>query len=293
MSMAPFVIAEVVAAALTAAAASEQGALTKKMKSADVDIADKIGKDSNVAKWIKKYKANNGMIVSYCGKYLPTKEARKILFNFIANIEVSGEELTVESFRQHAKLCKLLWDSDTKDKVSDALDNLALSNRTPQDIADCLAALQNYNLAYFTTEILRNIFLTTAIKYMAQTWVIPSAEVREALDFLKGIEGFTEDIERVGLLVQANEGGRLVRTGSAKFFVGVDVIISVVDLFFEVFEIIEAVEQAEAIKTSLNYNMRPAYLKYFGHIKDGAREYNKTVVHRQHVMNTINDDTEA
>ena len=290
--MAPFVIAEVVAAALTAAAASEQGALTKKMKSADVDIADKIGKDSNVAKWIKKYKANNGMIVSYCGKYLPTKEARKILFNFIANIEVSGEELTVESFRQHAKLCKLLWDSDTKDKVSDALDNLALSNRTPQDIADCLAALQNYNLAYFTTEILRNIFLTTAIKYMAQTWVIADAEVREAINFLKGIEGFTGETAIV-LIKQENTGGKLVRTGSAKFFVGVDVIISVVDLFFEVFEIIEAVEQAEAIKTSLNYNMRPAYLKYFGHIKDGAREYNKTVVHRQHVMNTINDDTEA
>ena len=39
--------------------------------------------------------------------------------------------------------------------------------------------------------------------------------------------------------------------------------------------------------------MRPVYLKYFELIKDGAFEYNITVVHRQHVMNTINDGTEA
>ena len=130
MSMGPFVIAKGAAIALMVAAASKQGDLTEKMKSAVVDIANKIvGKDSNIAKWIKKYKANNDMIISYYGKDLPTKEARKIIFfNFIANIEVSGEELTVKSFPKHAGLCKLFWDSD-------ALDNLNLSNRTPQDIS--------------------------------------------------------------------------------------------------------------------------------------------------------------
>ena len=36
------------------------------------------------------------MIKSYCGKDEPTKEARSILFQFMANIEARGEELTVK-----------------------------------------------------------------------------------------------------------------------------------------------------------------------------------------------------
>ena len=144
MGMAPFIIAEAGAIAASKAAASEQAKLTDKMKSADVDIANMIGSDSNVAKWIKKYKKNNDMIASYCGKDQPTKEARNILFQFMAAIEARGVELTFETFHLYAESCRILWDSDTKDKVSDALDKLNLSARSKQDVADCLKTLGFY-----------------------------------------------------------------------------------------------------------------------------------------------------
>ena len=62
--------------------------------------------------------------------------------------------------------------------------------------------------------------------------------------------------------------------GCAKFLEGLGVIISVLDTFFEVYNIVEAVEQAKTIKVRLNDKMWHGYLEYFGNIQASALEYN-------------------
>jgi len=270
MSMGPFLVLEGSALAFTAIAASEQARLTTAMQSADADIADKIGSDSDVATWIKLYKVNNKLNSNLTRLFddKPHKEARKIIFECMAGIEARGEELTLDSFRYHAEWCKLLWKNPHKDIVTNAYNKLESSSRSSQDVEDCLKALQNYGFT-FLERATQPTFFSMTIYFLTKDFNVTEDAIRICVD--KGM--LPESVLYDSIL----EAGKLVGRGSTRVLAGISGIFSVLDMFFEVYEIVEAVKQANKIKASISH-MRKGYHDYFKNIKDGALEYNNTVV---------------
>ena len=270
MSMGPFLALEGSALAFTAIAASEQGRLTDKMKSADADIADKIGQDSDVGKWIKLYKDNNdsNSNLRRLVDKKPNKEARKIIFECMAGIEARGQELTLDSFRDHADWCKYLQKNPRKYIVTDALNKLESSSRSSQDVEDCLKALQNYGFTFLERST-QPTFFSMTIYFVTKDFNVTEDAIRTCVE--NGM--LPESVLYDSIL----EAGKLVGRGSTRVLAGISCVISVLDIFFEVYEIVEAVKQANKMKASISH-MRSKYHDYFKNIKDGALEYNNTVV---------------
>ena len=255
MSMGPFLVLEGSALAFTAIAASEQARLTTAMQSADADIADKIGSDSDVATWIKLYKVNNKLNSNLRRLFddKPHKEARKIIFECMAGIEARGEELTLDSFRYHAEWCKLLWKNPHKDIVTNAYNKLESSSRSSQDVEDCLKALQNYGFTYLERAA-QPTFFSLTIYFVTKDFNVTEDAIRICVD--KGM--LPESVLYDSIL----EAGKLVGRGSTRVLAGISGILSVLDMFFEVYEIVEAVKQANKIKASISH-MREGYHDYF------------------------------
>ena len=285
MSMACFVVAEAEAILLTTQAASESKDLITELSSCDEEIANRMD-HPNIANWIKLYKMNNDKIKDYCGGGLQFKEARSILFQFMTAIEGNGKELNLSNFKLYASVCHRLWDSETRDKVSDALDDLQLSKKTPVDVSDCLSKVTQYGLLSFDTieKSTRVIFLGLTFRYLRKNIggvkavsknVI--ANVCERSNFKNAYAGILEcemsTVSEEEIVVE-----EIATKGSAKVLLSFSILLSVVDSFYQVYEIYDAVKQARAFYNKLENEIKPKYHDYFQHLKDGAREYNNTVV---------------
>lgn len=285
MSMACFVVAEADALLLTAAAASESKDLTTELSSCDEEIAKRMD-HPNIANWIRKYKMNNDKITKYCGGGLQFKEARSILFQFMTAIEGNGKELNLSNFKLYASVCHHLWDSETRDKVSDALDDLQLSKKTSADVSDCLSKVTQYGLLSFDTieKGTRVIFLGLTFRYLRKNIGGVKAVSKDVIrdisarsNFKNAYEGILEcemsTVSEEEIVVE-----EVATKGSAKVLLGFSILLSVADIFYQVYEISDAVKQATALHNKLENEIKPKYHDYFQHLKDGAREYNNTVV---------------
>jgi len=240
--------------------------LNDKLKSADVDIA--AGIDPNVEAYIKKYKANNDVIVSQAPKGLDVDNCRAILLQFMAQVEKTfkGEGgLTVGNFKELAGSARLAFHSKEINKVYNALDKLNLSNKGKGKVQEFMNTIKGLEF-----KGKRYVDRTVPFVQLISITVVYRIGVKKAV--------IQETAERAGLSA-AEYGGRafMFMDAVGKFAAGVAIILSVVSILLSILDIVNVVEQTEKMVDELEDHIKPNYVSFFNGIKEASQEYNKAI----------------
>ncbi|MBB3699498.1 hypothetical protein KMW28_24765 [Flammeovirga yaeyamensis] len=236
--------------------------LNEKLQSADTDISKKI--NPNVENYVAQYKQNNNLIVSKAPKGLDTKACRANLMQFMASVQRKAGKLDAATFKTYAESARIIYNSEGIDKVYDALDELNLSGKTEADVQKFMNTLVGWTpppSAIVATELVRGMSLlilknrlnvaTKTIETTAREAGIPVEEV--------GVSAF-EAMDAVG-----------------KFAAAVVVVMSVVDVVFNILDIVHVVEQCKKMCSELENTIKPKYKEYFNGIKSASIAYKAAI----------------
>lgn len=263
-SMAAFAVAEAGKISADKYCAEDSKELNEKLATIDDDIATKIGKETPIYNYIKKFKANNSDVIP---KYIPYTmakgEARSILLQFFCLMELKKVDLNPQNFRMYAHSSRVLWNSNIKDKIMDALDKLNLSPQTESDIKDCFNALKDLEKDFEPQTI--SVFRGVSIGMMYYKLGIANKEIANAAK----AAGF--EVEEV----ESSAFGMMDVYGKVAAVAGIA--LSIVDVIFSVWDIVNAVEQCNTMVDTLEKKIKPQYISYFQGIKDSAAGYVKAV----------------
>jgi hypothetical protein len=242
--------------------AKDSEKLNKKLSTIDKDISKKIGKDSPIHNYIDMYKRNNtDVIVNYMPHTMNRQEARAILLQFFALMEIRKVELNPENFRKYAHSSRVLWNSDVKEEIMDALDTLNLSNQTESDVSACMKALKaiEKNMEPQLVSIVRG--LSIGVMYFKLS--IPETKITNAAEEVKF------EVEEV-----KNEGGFDVMDAAGQVASVVAIGLSIFDVVCAVWQIKDAIVQSKKMVHTLEHEIKPKYTKFFQGIKDSSAAYN-------------------
>lgn len=259
--MAAFAALEVDETIARAVASKHSKELNKKLKTADDDISKNISTD--VASYVTLYKANNTIIANNASKGMDQRECRSVLFQFMAEIERRGDEITVATFQKDANSASVLYNSTELDQVYAALDGLNLSEKkSDADIKKFMDTLKGVTIANKSAlSTIRNLsygimfyklnLATTKIKTLAEEAELPVEEV------------------------DANAFEVMDATG--KFVAGIAIVMSVWDIVNSILDIVDVVAQSNKMCTALEGTIQKSYLDYFKGIQDSSNAYNAAI----------------
>jgi hypothetical protein len=263
LSMAAFAVAETGKISADQYCAKESKELNEKLASIDVDIATKIGRETPIYNYIKKFKANNSDVIpNYIPHTMAKREARSIILQFFCHMELRKVDLTPQNFRMYANSSRVLWNSNVKDKIMDALDKLNLSPKTESDIKDCMNALKDLEKDFdpLVVYVLRSFSIAVMFRQLgvANERI---ANAARAAGFEVEEVGFEEVFEMMDVC------GKV----ASIFAVG----LSIVNVMFSVWGIVNAVEQCNTMVDTLEKKIKAQYISYFQGLKASAARYVK------------------
>ncbi len=256
--------------------AATSKALHEEMEHLDTNIAKKIT-NPDVLNYVEKYKANNSHIAAIAGKGLSQKECRSFLFQFIGEIEKHSKtsDISIEKFRKFAASARRLHNSEEIEDVYNALDDLNLSDGTPEDIDEFMRKFISFKAPAIVeggVQMLQGISLMILSRNgypMAKV----KASARKQLD-ISVEEGLMTEEEAAELLEEAISESAAKKMGSVgKFCAAVVIIVSVVDIFIQIYAIKDAIGQCNKMVDELNKTVKPGYIEFYKSIRESATEY--------------------
>lgn len=228
IGMAVYAAAEVTEKVLQAVISSKSTELNNKLKSADTDIAAKVG--HGIPDYIALYKKNNDVIAGAMPKGLDTKTSRAILFKFISNVKKSNNGvLNVTLFKKYAEAARIFKDGNQISKLLDALDLFTLSGQTQADVDKLVATMKGitypsdtaqqlvYNIA-FGIMVYKLKVATDKINKAAQNAEDPVAEEETTDSAFEELDAF------------------------GKFAAAIVVVMSIVDIVMAIINIVDVVK---------------------------------------------------
>jgi hypothetical protein len=258
LGMAAFTALEAAELGLRIEEAKEAKALNEKFTSIDNDIAEDVGPDATT--YIDKFKENNNLIASKAAKGTDVRHCRANLMQFLAEVE-KRETLTADSFRKYAHAARKLYEGEEINKIYDALDKLNFSDKTDNDVKDLMDVLADLKVVPFELSLVTGISVAImfnklnvaqkTIKSMAKEAGVPVEEV--------GVSAFNT-MDAVG-----------------KFVTGAAVLMSLVDVFLQVLDIVDAVEKYKSVCDQIENKYKPGYLAYWTGLPEASKLYKKAI----------------
>jgi len=266
LGMAAFTAMEMGAMLATMVASIKSHKLHKKMERIDRDISKKIG--HNVDNWVKLYKQNNSMIAAKKNSAIDGAHARAILLKFIATIvrKEGKDKITPDRFRTYANSCRLVLKDETNiNAVYDALDTINLSGQqaTDAEIAIVMEQLNIFGLHNQNTAM--TIVKTITLGYMVLSLNIVRKRIK-GIAKEKGME--VNDLETSAIKEMET---------MEKFSVAVGCMVAVVDTVFQVYGIVEVVDQTKKLVKEINGSIKQQYKDFFNGIRTSSIAYKKTL----------------
>jgi len=252
LGLAVFLPLEVEAVVQQGRVSTKAEELNNKLASADDDIAKKIG--TQVSKYVTQFKANNKMIFLKAAKGLDTRTCRANLMHLMAGVEQNAT-LDVAHFRQYAGSCRLLFDSEEINKVYDALDKLNLSDA--KDDAAVQRFMESLALIHFdhkAVEVVQSVCVSILITRIG-LGMPQIARIAQAV----GNRWEILRVDALDILVSVSSYAKLV--GS---------IFDVVDMVFEIYSMVDVVQQCKTLCDKLDGPIKQSYKDYFGGIKEAS-----------------------
>lgn len=271
--MAAFAGAETSKIILEKKIAKDSEELNNKLSTIDTDIAN--GMDENMAAYMAKFKANNSLIASKALTGMGISEARTLLFQFMADVYQKAGKLDAVTFRKYAEACRKTYNIDELQEVYDALDDLALSGASEEDVQKCMNTIAGLKLPV-GLEIGVGFFTCFTFTLMNYKLNIARDTIKERAKAARNAEG--EPIEDVEGAVgeTAFEVMDVVGKTAAVGFIAA----SVIQGIFDIWDILKVIEQCKAMCDKINNpkdGFRTQYMQYFNGIKEASKQYQEAI----------------
>ena len=264
MGMATFMVLQTEAILLKGTIAKDSKKLNEKLKTIDTDIAAQI--NENIEKYIDAYKNNNELIAakgSVIAPGLDIQNCRADLMQFMAQTERVYRDkggLTIENFKQLAGSARLVFNSDEIKKVYDALDILNFSDKSQINVDKFMAVFNKLSFNKPTLE-----FIRFGSMILVQRMGVAKESIQTAA-------------ERAGLPLEEYGASAFKTCDSvAKFGAGIVILISVIDTYYSILDIIDVVKKTKIMVDALNGDIKQSYIEYFDSIKEASKAYNEAV----------------
>jgi len=259
--MAAFAVLEAESTIMRAVCSKDSKELNKKLKTADDDISKNINTD--VASYVTLYKANNTIIANNASKGMDQRECRSVLFQFMAEIERRGDEITVATFLKDANSASVLYNSTELDQVYAALDELNLiGEKSDEDIMKYMNTLKGVTIA--------NKAVLSTIRNLSYAIMFYKLNVAKTK-----IKTLAKEAELPVEEVDANAFEVMDATG--KFVAVIAIGMAIWDTVNNVLDIVDIVAQANTMCKALEGTIQKSYLAYFKGIQDSSNAYNAAI----------------
>jgi len=254
LSMAAFVPLAATDVALGVLIKKAENDLNVALSNADKDIAAKIG--GTVGHFIELFTGKSKTFFQTQGAIGTTiQDARAYVYNFFDYVSRNGG-LGVANVRKYVGVARLTKDDPHLADVRDALDKLQMSDKTKDDVASCVKAIQSSKIDVTYLSFIRNFSYGIFTYKMG----VSSAEI-------KAVVGASDiPLEEAESSVFEN------MDALGKVMAGVTIAISIVDAFLNVYNIVETVKRYKQTKSMLE-DARKQYKDFYGHLIAGAQQY--------------------
>lgn len=274
--MAAFFVLEAAAWADGKVISSKSADLNKKLGTIDDDISAKIS--PQVKSYIAQYKANNDLIASKITAGLDNKQCRSFLMQFMGQVQRNSPDrktLDIAGFKKWTESARKLYNAPEIQKVYDALDELNFSAKTTADTQKCLSVIQNLGLPVDLMRFAQAIALVIMVKKLN----VAETQIREAA------ENLDPDSTRDTWEIEETEPSAFKMMDAwGKFAAGIVIVVSVVDIFLNIYEIVDVVEQSKAMCDKLSGPIKQSYKDFFDSIQEASKTYNAAIAETPQVL---------
>lgn len=262
VGMAAYAVLEAMVLISSKVISSKSAKLSAKMETIDMDIADAIS--PNVSAYVKMYKQNNNLIASKAAVGTDVESSRSNLMQFLGQVE-RKETLTAAAFRENASSARFLYNSDQINDVYDALDTLNFSAKTDDDVKECMNVLVGLKYPKGVLSMVQN----TAIGIMVYKLKVATTTINAMAEQV-GLP--IEEVDATAFEVMDAVGGAAAMVAVA---------MSVVDIIFDILDIMTVVEQCKTMCDSIDGPIKQRYLDFFNGMKEASQAYNKAIAPKE------------
>ena len=257
MSMAAFAALAITDMALKAEIKKKENDLNNHLKSADQDIADKMG--GCCAKYIDLTKKNNDFIKASSPKGLTPQTARSYLYNYMDYISRNGG-VGLANFKRYIEVARLTLDSAHISRIYGILDEFTLSDHGEKEIEK---ALKNMKATGINTE-----YLQFARGFTFSIWIYKMKVSTTAIRSAAAEAGVPAEDAALDVLKNMDIMGKAMATFT--------ILMSIVDAFLNVYNIVKTVERYKK-NVKLFNKAREQYKEFYQNL------YNASVKYRQNI----------
>lgn len=271
--MAAFAAAETAKIIAEKKVSKKSDELNNKLASMDTDIAN--GMDENMAMYMAKFKANNNLIASKSITGMGRDEARALLFQFMAEVYKKANKLDATTFRKYAEVCRKTYNIPEMQDVYDALDTLALSDQTPDDIQQYMNTLVGLKLPV-GVEMGEAFLQSVTFTLMSYKLKIANDKIEKAAKAARNAEG--EPMENVEEAV--SESAFKVMDTVGKVAACSFVASAVIQGVFDIWDVVDVCKQCNDMCDKINNDkdgFRKSYSDYFKGMKEASLQYQKVI----------------
>ena len=254
LSMAAFAALAITDAALGADIKSKETDLNNHLTNADQNIADQMG--GCCKQYIDLSKKNNSYIKASSPKGLTPQTARSYLYNYMDYISRNGG-VGLVNFRKYIEVARLTKDDPNISKIYDILDKFTLSDRGQDKIQEALA---NMKLSGLNVE-----YLEMARAFTFAIWLQRMKVSSNAINKAAEEAGVPAEEAEVGVLENMDTLG--------KAMAGLTIVMSIVDAFLNVYNIVKTVERYNA-NIKVFEQARTQYKEFYQNLYDASVKYN-------------------
>ncbi|KAH7350095.1 hypothetical protein B0T11DRAFT_333102 [Plectosphaerella cucumerina] len=243
--------------------------LNKKFGTIDDDIAAKISPQVNA--YIQKYKANNDLIVANAPVGVDTKECRGYLMQFMAQVQrhsADKQTFGIAGFRTWTDSATQLFNASEISQVYAALDELNLSAKTTADAQKCLVVIGGLGLPVTLMKLAQAL----SVWVMVSKLNVARENIREAAENLD-----PEETRDTWEIEETEPNAFDAMDAMGKFAAGIVIVISVVDIFLKIWNIVDVVEQSQTLCGKLTDTVKPSYKSYFDSLQQSSQMYNAAI----------------
>jgi hypothetical protein len=249
---------------------SKSAELNNKLTTVDTDISSKISE--NVKNYITKFKSNNNLIKSKAPVGLDTKTCRSILLHFTSEVYRKTGKLDPATFKTYAESARLLYRSSEIQKVYDALDELNLSEKNEADVRKYMNVIVGFQLPT-GVKLAKNIVMGISILIMFRNLKIANNVIKAEAE--AAAEAAGEAGMPVEEFVSRSAFDAMGAIGKGATIIAV--MSSVLDIFFNILDIVDVVQQSNAMCNELQGRIKQSYLDYFNGIKEASKQYKAAI----------------
>ncbi|KAK4220473.1 hypothetical protein QBC38DRAFT_378866 [Podospora fimiseda] len=204
--------------------------------------------------------------------------AAKISPQFMAQVQRYSPDkktLDIAGFRTWTESARKLYNAPEIQKVYDALDELNLSAKTTADTQKCMLVIKNLGLPGSLMKLAQAVAVVVMVKKLN----VARTQIREAA------ENLDPDSTRDTWEIEETEPSAFKMMDAwGKFAAGVVIVVSVVDIFLNIYDIVNVVDQSKTMCDKLSGPIKQSYKDFFVSIQEASKLYNAAIAETPPVL---------